>query len=105
MKRLVGIVMVIGAACSFVFAQDEAAENGWDTTLALGAALTAGNSETLTANGAATTARASEKHDFRCGIEANCDRLDRWRCGGSQLQVAGNGPEGAAPGHTRLLFG
>jgi putative salt-induced outer membrane protein YdiY len=54
------------------FAAEEAAEaDGWDTSLAVGANVNQGNTETMGVNAALTTGREYEKMAYRFGVEAN----------------------------------
>ncbi len=69
-----GASCAIAATCmvGMALAADEAAEaKGWKTSLAVGANLNQGNTETLGINSALTTERETEKMEYRMGIEAN----------------------------------
>ena len=64
----IGIVLcacVAVMACQAVAGEDE----GWQTSVALGATLTSGNSETLNANASIVAKRETEKQGFRIGAE------------------------------------
>ncbi len=64
----IAMALMAGAAV----AADEAAEaESWDTSLAVGANLNQGNTETMGINAALTTERDYEKMAYRFGIEAN----------------------------------
>ncbi|MDP6491025.1 MAG: DUF481 domain-containing protein [Kiritimatiellia bacterium] len=66
----------IGVSCAvaavFMAGMAVAAEGeGWKTSLALGANVNQGNTETMGVNAALTTGRATGKMEYRLGIEAN----------------------------------
>lgn len=54
-----------------VVADEAVNDEGWDTSLAVGANLNQGNSETMGVNAALTTERDYEKMEYRFGIAAN----------------------------------
>ena len=70
----IGVSCAIAAAfmAGIAVADDGAAESeGWKTSLAVGANLNQGNTETMGINAALTTERATEKTEYRFGLEAN----------------------------------
>jgi putative salt-induced outer membrane protein YdiY len=72
---VIGSVLVIGS-CSFCCAEEAAAAkvdavSPWATTIAAGANLTRGNSETMLYNGSAVTEYKKDKDVLRLGVEGN----------------------------------
>jgi len=75
MPTIYKITLSCAIAMAFIAcarAADEAAEaEGWDTSLAVGANVNQGNTDTLGVNAALTTERDYEKMEYRFGVEAN----------------------------------
>lgn len=76
MRKCIAVAVVVAVVSSLAMAQEEAEEKGWDTTVALGATLTSGNSDTLAANASIAASREGEKHEIRLGAEANYGEAD-----------------------------
>jgi putative salt-induced outer membrane protein YdiY len=70
-KTTLSCLLAVAAMAVTVTAEDAAEEKGWDTSLALGANLNQGNTDTMGINAALTTERDTDDMAYRFGIEAN----------------------------------
>jgi putative salt-induced outer membrane protein len=104
-NRTVSSAIAVTIMAGVAIAADGAAEaEGWNTSLALGANLNQGNTETMGINAALATERKTEKMEYRLGIEANY---------GENTTVAEDGSEnrdktaqnGKAYAHIKRLLG
>jgi putative salt-induced outer membrane protein YdiY len=67
---------VLGLA-AMAHAQEKApAPTGWQTTVAAGVNMTAGNTDTMTLNGSATTEKKQPAYEAKLGIEGNYGEAD-----------------------------
>ncbi len=67
----VSCAIALALVTGIVGADETVDDNGWDTSLAVGANVNRGNTETLGVNAALSTERDYETMEYRFGIEAN----------------------------------